>query len=95
MAVRGWRPSGRGCTGTGRKYLHTNKLPSELKQPRDWWTRLDPFKADWADIERRLGDAPELEARTLFEDLMRRRPGVYQEGQLRTFQRLAGAPRAG
>ena len=72
---------------TGRKYLNTSKLPSELKQPRDWRTRLDPFAADWADIERRLGDAPELEARILFEDLMRRRPGVYLEGQLRTFQR--------
>ena len=72
---------------TGRKYLHTDKFPTELKEPRDWRTRLDPFEADWSDIERRLIDAPELEARILFEDLMRRRPGVYQEGQLRTFQR--------
>ncbi|MBP1627136.1 MAG: Transposase, partial [Holophagaceae bacterium] len=72
---------------TGRKYLHTDKFPTEMKEPRDWRTRLDPFEGDWSDIERRLGDAPELEARILFEDLMRRRPGVYQEGQLRTFQR--------
>lgn len=72
---------------TGRKYLRTSKLPSEMKEPRDWRTRLDPFVADWAGIEQRLGDAPELEARILFEDLMRRRPGIYQEGQLRTFQR--------
>lgn len=72
---------------TGRKYLNTEKFPSELKQARHWRTRTDPFEADWADIERRLADAPELEARILFEDLMRRRPGTYQEGQLRTFQR--------
>lgn len=79
---------------TGRKYLNTDKFPSELRGARDWRTRADPFEADWADIERRLSDAPELEARILFEDLMRRRPGIYQEGQLRTFQRRVKAWRA-
>ena len=72
---------------TGRKYVNTDKFPSELRQARDWRTRADPFEADWGDIEKRLESAPELEARTLFEDLMRRRPDFYQEGQLRTFQR--------
>ena len=79
---------------TGRKYLHTSRLPSELKRPRDWRTRPDPFEADWPDIERRLVDAPEFEARILFEDLLRRRPGIYQEGQLRTFQRRVKVWRA-
>lgn len=79
---------------TGRKYLRTDKFPTEMKEPRDWRTRLDPFEVDWPDIEQRLGDAPELEARILFEDLMRRRPGLYQEGQLRTFQRRVKAWRA-
>lgn len=72
---------------TGRKYIATDKFPSERVQPRHWRTRPDPFEADWGDIEKRLADAPELEARTLFEDLCQRRPDIYQEGQLRTFQR--------
>jgi Mu transposase-like protein len=72
---------------TARRYLETGKLPSELKQPRTWRTREDPFAADWEEIAGRLAEAPELEARALFEDLMRRQPGRYEEGQLRTFQR--------
>jgi hypothetical protein len=28
---------------------------------------LDPFEADWADIEKKLEEAPELEAKILFE----------------------------
>lgn len=72
---------------TARRYLETGKLPSESKQPRTWRTREDPFAADWEEIAGRLAEAPELEARALFEDLMRRRPGCYEEGQLRTFQR--------
>jgi hypothetical protein len=72
---------------TARKYLNAAKLPSELRQPRDWRTRVDPFAEDWKAIAERLADAPELEAKHLFWDLMRLRPGVYQEGQLRTFQR--------
>lgn len=72
---------------TARRYLEAGKLPSELKQPRTWRTREDPFATDWEEITHRLAEAPELEARTLFEDLMQRRPGRYQEGQLRTFQR--------
>jgi hypothetical protein len=79
---------------TGRKYLNTNRLPSDLRQPRSWRTRLDPFVEDWPTIALRLVDAPELEGRILFEDLMLRRPGVYQEGQLRTFQRRVKVWRA-
>jgi hypothetical protein len=72
---------------TARKYLKVGMLPSEFSTERTWRTRTDPFEDDWPDIERRLMDAPELEARTLFEDLMARRPGIYQDGQLRTLQR--------
>ncbi|MEI7672242.1 MAG: IS21 family transposase [Deltaproteobacteria bacterium] len=79
---------------TGRKYLKTDQLPSDLKVPRNWRTRPDPFIEDWPAIEQRLVDAPEFEARILFEDLMRRRPGVYDEGQLRTFQRRVKVWRA-
>lgn len=79
---------------TGRKYRRMGRLPSELKLPRTWRTRTDPFTKDWPEIEVRLQDAPELEARALFEDLMLQRPGVYEEGHLRTFQRRVKVWRA-
>lgn len=72
---------------TGSKYLKSGKLPSELREPRTWRTRPDPFEEDWLEIERRLRDAPELEAKALFEDLLERYPDRYHPGHLRTFQR--------
>jgi hypothetical protein len=44
---------------TVRKYERMRKLPSELKQPRSYRTRVDPFEADWNELERMLRDAPE------------------------------------
>ena len=79
---------------TARKYRRTSRLPSELKEARTWKTHPDVFKEDWPDIENRLKDAPELEARALFEHLMSCRPGVYEEGHLRTFQRRVKVWRA-
>lgn len=32
---------------TARKYERTGKLPSELKRPRTWRTRPNPFEHDW------------------------------------------------
>jgi len=72
---------------TARRYLREAKLPSELKEPRAWRTREDPFEEDWPWVEGLLSTTPELEAKTLFEALQERRPGRYQEGQLRTLQR--------
>jgi hypothetical protein len=72
---------------TVRKYERLGRLPSELQQPRTYRTRTDPFEADWSELERMLQDAPELEAKTLFDWLGERNPGKYQEGQLRTLQR--------
>ena len=72
---------------TARRYVKEGRLPSELKEPRTWRTRTDPFAADWAELRTRLTDAPELEAATLFEDLLRRKPAGYAPGQLRTLQR--------
>ena len=72
---------------TARKYLRAGRLPSELVSPRTWRTRPDPFAADWAELRARLADAPELEATTLFEDLLRRKPDGYTPGQVRTLQR--------
>jgi len=72
---------------TARKYVGEGKLPSELKQPRDWRTRPDPFEEHWPEIEARLQDTPEFEAKTLFELLQQQHPGRYEDGQLRTLQR--------
>jgi hypothetical protein len=72
---------------TVAKYERLGRLPSALKQPRSYRTRADPFAADWPEVAAMLERAPELEAKTLFAWLCERRPGVYQEGQLRTLQR--------
>jgi hypothetical protein len=79
---------------TVAKYERLGRLPSELKQPRAYRTRADPFAADWPELAAMLERAPELEARTLFDWLAEHRPGVYQEGQLRTLQRRLALWRA-
>lgn len=55
--------------------------------PRKYRTRPDPFAADWAEIEQKLEIAPTLEGKALFEWLQQEKPGMYQDGQVRTFQR--------
>jgi hypothetical protein len=72
---------------TASKYVGVGRLPSELREARDWRTREDPFAEDWPEIRGRLAEAPELEAKALFEDLVRRKPERYEPGQLRTLQR--------
>ena len=72
---------------TVQKYEQLGQLPSELRQIRSYRTRLNPFIADWAEVEKKLQEAPELEAKILFEWLCERDGKRYQEGQLRTLQR--------
>jgi hypothetical protein len=72
---------------TARKYRKMGKLPSELEKPRTWRTRKDPFEAEWYEIKSMLEINAGLEAKTLFEDLQRRKPGRFADGQLRTLQR--------
>jgi len=79
---------------TVRKYERLGKLPSELRRPRDYRTRRDPFEEHWSEAEALLADLPEVEAKILFEWLCEQHPGEYQEGQLRTFQRRVSAWRA-
>jgi hypothetical protein len=79
---------------TVAKYERLGRLPSELKQPRRYRTRADPFAQDWPAIVTLLERAPELEAKTVFEWLCEQRPGTYQEGQLRTLQRRLAVWRA-
>lgn len=79
---------------TARKYVAAGKLPSEMKAPRDWRTRPDPFVEHWADVQARLEETPELEAKALFELLCEEHPDRYADGQLRTLQRRVKAWRA-
>lgn len=72
---------------TARKYVAAGKLPSEMKAPRDWRTRPDPFVEHWPDVQARLEETPELDAKTLFEVLREAHPDRYADGQLRTLQR--------
>ncbi len=72
---------------TAAAYIHSGQLPSDQVADRDWRTRPDPFTAHWAVAEAMLVAAPELEAKALFEWLCDQHPGVYHEGQVRTFQR--------
>jgi len=60
---------------------------SLVKKPREYRTRANPFAADWAEIEQKLEIAPTLEGKALFMWLQQEKPGVYQDGQVRTFQR--------
>jgi len=85
---------------TARKYRDLGKLPSEVRVERTWRTREDPFAEVWEGVRAKLEINPGLEAKTLFEDLQRRYPGRFSDGQLRTLQRrvktwraLEGPPR--
>ena len=73
---------------TARKYLKSSKLPSEYERPRHWRTRECPFDGDWEEIRGYLELNSGLEAKTIFEQLQRKYPGRYEDGQLRTLQRL-------
>ena len=79
---------------TARKYRDSGALPSQMAAPHTWRTREDPFQDVWPEIRDRLELNPGLQAKTLFEDLQRRFPGRFQDGQLRTLQRKIKAWRA-
>ena len=77
-----------------RKWLGSEKLPSQCKIERCWRTRGDPFSEVWSEIEQILERAPTVQAKTLFDYLSRRYEGRFQEGQLRTLQRRVKTWRA-
>lgn len=72
---------------TAAKYLKAEGLPTDLKGPRSWRTRPDPFEEVWPEVERILKNAPGVQARLIFEVLQREHPGRFPSGQLRTLQR--------
>ncbi|MDJ0764991.1 MAG: IS21 family transposase, partial [Myxococcota bacterium] len=72
---------------TGRKYIRSGTLPSQMEKDRTWRTRQDPFEEDWPSIRSMLQADPGLEGKTLFDWLTKERPRKYNAGQLRTLQR--------
>jgi hypothetical protein len=79
---------------TARKYRRLGKLPSEVRVEHTWRTREDPFAEVWEEVKGKLENNPGLEAKTLFEDLQRRYPGRFADGQVRTLQRRVKTWRA-
>ncbi|MCA9607006.1 MAG: IS21 family transposase [Myxococcales bacterium] len=74
---------------TSRKW-ETGPLPSQTKSPRTWRTREDPFEEVWeSDVEPLLVADTDggLEAKTVLAELIRRHPGKFTAGQVRTLQR--------
>ena len=72
---------------TARKYLEAAQPPNELQAKHTWRTREDPLVEIWPPALVMLEEAPDLEAKALFEYLLERSPGAVQEQHLRTFQR--------
>ena len=79
---------------TARKYLQDSRWPDEMKTRREHRTRRDPFESVWEEARGLLEKESGLEAKTVFEELARRHPGKFGEGQLRTLQRRVKGWRA-
>jgi hypothetical protein len=79
---------------TARNYQQRGALPSQLKQPRTYRTRSDPFADDWPWVQAHLERDSAVQAQTLFALLCDQHPGRYQVGQLRTLQRRIALWRA-
>src|SRR5258708_17309038 len=79
---------------TARRYERAGKLPSQLKQPRTWRTRENPFEDDWDWVVEQLQRDPALQGATLFALLCAEHPGKYRPTQVRTLQRQIAAWKA-
>lgn len=82
---------------TAGKYLSQDNVLEQRREPRTWKTRKDPLQEIWPRALSMLQDAPELEAKALFEYLVPAAVaggglpeaglGELEEKHLRTFQR--------
>ena len=79
---------------TARKYIRAQQTPHELQQPHTWRTRLDPLAGVWTKAVQMLADAPELEAKGLFEFFLAQPESALLPDHLRTFQRRVSSWRA-
>ncbi len=72
---------------TARKYLQCQASPEQLQKPHDWRTRADPLAEVWIKASAMLAEAPELEAKALFEFLAAQSGSCLKPGHLRIVQR--------
>ena len=79
---------------TARKYVQTQVPPDQLQKPHHWRTRPDSLAQVWPLADQMLRDAPELEAKALFEHFLEQPQYELQPSQLRTFQRRVNHWRA-
>jgi len=77
-------------TRTKRKYRKTKKT----RVPHWWRTRPDPFEHVNDEIRTSLEQDPERTAKSILQDIQKRYPGKYKDGQLRTLQRQVKSWRA-
>lgn len=69
------------------KYLKQEDPLKQSQVAHNWRTRKDPLEAIWPKAQEMLREAPELEAKALFEYLMPIGEGGIDPKHLRTFQR--------
>ena len=72
---------------TARNYLRQEDVMEQRQAPHNWRTREDPLEEVWPRAVAMLREAPELEAKALFEYLAQSHPGGIKDKLLRTFQR--------
>lgn len=72
---------------TARKYLRQNDVMEQGRSPHTWRTRPDPLEKIWPEALKMLRQAPELEAKALFEHLRAKLAEEIGAELLRTFQR--------
>ena len=75
------------CENTARKYVKSQRFPSDLKPAHIWRTHPDAFSDVWPRVEAILSEEPHFEAKSAFEWLQREYPGRFPDNQLRTLQR--------
>ncbi len=72
---------------TGSKYISLGKLPSELKNPHTWKTKIDVFENVSEEIKSIITLEPKVEATAMLDRLIGKYPGQFAQSHLRTLQR--------
>ena len=69
---------------SGRKYRKRGRPSSQCAVEHTWRTRPNPFVTVWEEVRELRDVSPALQANKLLEELQRRYPDVFSNGQLRT-----------
>jgi hypothetical protein len=79
------------CAINEPRFYHKMKKPA---RKRDWLTRKDPFEQVQAFIELELNFNANIHAKEILDKLMKKYPGNFYKGHLRTLQRRVSHLRA-